>query len=105
MINNNTTTPKKRRKIKVSLVLIILLLVSVAAFVYFRINLKWKLQTRIYAIRAAGYPVTISELNQWCTIPEDAENAAYTMIDAFSYYQQWDKSLHKCMPAVLKLLR
>ena len=101
MINHNTKTPKKLRKLKVSHVLIILLLVGIAAFVYFRLSLRWKLQARIDAIRDAGYLVTSAELNQWYTIPEDAENAAYTIIDALSYYQPWDmREEYQSLPLV-----
>ena len=100
MINNNTITPRKRRKLKVFHILIILFFVGVAAFVYFRISLRWKLQARIDAIRSAGYPVTCAELDRWYTIPEDAENTAYTIIDAFSYYQQWNSEELKSMPLV-----
>jgi len=66
----------------------ILFLIGVAAFTFFRLNVRSKLRSRIDAIRAAGYPVTCAELDQWYTIPEDAENAAYIILDAFEYYQE-----------------
>lgn len=100
MMNNNTTALRKGRKLRVSHVLIILLLIGAVAFAYFRLSLRWKLQARIDAIRAAGYPVTCAELNQWYKIPEDAENAAYTIIDAFSYYQQWNSEELKSLPLI-----
>lgn len=87
-MNDNETVPKKRRKLKVSNVLIILLLIGVAAFALFRLRLRSKLRSRIEAIRTAGYPVTCEELDQWYTIPETAENAAYIILDAFEYYQK-----------------
>lgn len=63
----------------------VLLLVVGCAFAIFRLTLRSKLNARIDAIRAAGYPATCAELDKWYTIPEDAENAADTIIDAFSY--------------------
>jgi hypothetical protein len=57
-------------------------------------------QARIDTIRAAGYPVTCAELDQWYKIPPNVENAAYTIIDAFSYYNQWDKEKSKSLPVV-----
>jgi len=100
MMDENETAPGKRRRLKVSHVLIILLLICVGYFAFFRLSLKSKLQARIDAIRAAGYPVTCAELDKWYTIPENVENAAYTIIDAFSYYKQWDKAKSKSLPVV-----
>ena len=99
-MNDNEKIPKKRRKLKVSHVLIILLLAGVGFFTYYRLSLKSKLRSRIDAIAAAGYPVTCAELDKWYTIPENAENAAYTIIDAFSYYKPWDEEKSKSLPVV-----
>ena len=99
-MNENETAPGKRRRLKVSSVLIILLLICIGAFVFFRLSLKSKLQVRIDAIRAAGYPVTCTELDQWYTIPPNVENAAYKIMDAFSYYKKWDKEKVKPLPVV-----
>ncbi len=100
MMDENETAPGKRRRLKVSHVLIILLLVGIGYFAFFRLSLKSKLQARIDAIRAAGYPVTCAELDKWYTIPPNVENAAYTIIDAFSYYKQWDKDKSKSLPVI-----
>jgi hypothetical protein len=99
-VNENGIIPKKRRRLKVSHVLLILLLICVGFFVYYRLSLKSKLQARIDAVRADGYPVTCAELDKWYKIPPNVENAAYTIIDAFSYYKQWDKEKSKSLPVV-----
>jgi hypothetical protein len=99
-MDENKTDPRKRRKLKVSNVLMILLLVCIGLFAYYRLSVKSKLQARIDAIRAAGYPVTCAELDKWYTIPENVENAAYTIMDAFSYYKKWDKDKSKSLPVV-----
>ena len=99
-MNENGIIPKKRRRLKVSHVLLILLLIGAAAFVFFRISLKSKLQARIDAIAAAGYPVTCAELDKWYTIPENVENAAYTIIDAFGAFKLWDKDESEPLPVV-----
>jgi hypothetical protein len=62
--------------------------------------LKWKLNARIEAIRAAGYPATCAELDAWYTIPDDAENAAYTILDALECFQEWDKTELEPLPIV-----
>jgi len=86
--------PGKSRKLKVSHILILLLLIGAGAFTLYRLNLKKQLQVRIEAIRAAGYPVTCEELDQWYSIPDNVENAAYIILDAFEYYQEpQDKEL------------
>jgi hypothetical protein len=97
-MNEKETAPRKRRRLKVSHVLIILLIICVGAFVFFRLSVKSKLQSRIDAIHAAGYPVTCAELNEWYTIPENVENAAYTIIDAFWCYRELGET--KSLPLV-----
>ena len=99
-MNEQARIMKKRRRIRFSHVLLALLLVGIVAFAVFRINTKLKLRARIDAVRAAGYPVTCAELDQWYSIPADAENAAYTMEDAFSFLQEWDGDKKKSLPVV-----
>ena len=99
-MDENETGPGKRRRLKISHILIILLLVGIGYFVFFRLSLKSKLQARIDAIRAAGYPVTCIELDQWYKIPPDAENAAYTIEEAFSFYKTWDKEKSRSLPLI-----
>ena len=101
-MNEHQRITKKRRRIRFSHVLIALLLVGIVAFAVFRINTKFKLRARIDAVRAAGYPVTCAELDQWYSIPADAENAAYTMEDAFSFLQEWENEKKKSLPLVGK---
>ncbi|MFC1781577.1 hypothetical protein ACFLZ8_04890 [Planctomycetota bacterium] len=83
----------KRRKIRISHLLFLLLLVGAGAFTFYRLNLKKKLQERKDSIRAVGYPVTLEELNDYYSIPEDAENAAYFILDAIEYYLEPEDSL------------
>ncbi len=99
-MNDRRVVRKKRRKIKVSHVLIALLLAAVAAFAIFRVKTRFELKARIDAVRAAGYPVTSAELDQWYKIPPDAENAAYTIEEAFLFYKDWDKERSKPLPIV-----
>ncbi|MCP4259819.1 MAG: hypothetical protein GY774_20250 [Planctomycetes bacterium] len=97
-MDGNETATKTRRKLKVSHILIVLLLIAVCAFAVFRLSVRAKVQSRIEAIRAAGYPVTLSELDEWYTIPQDAENAADTLIEAFLNYYEWDSTELKSLP-------
>ena len=87
-MDDSETTHKRGRKLKYSHILIVLLLIVVGAFVVFRLSVRSKLRSKIDAIRAAGYPVTCEELDQWYSIPETAENAAYIILDAFEFYQK-----------------
>lgn len=99
-MNDNEKVSKKHLRLKFSHILIVFLLFIVGAFALFRLSLRSKLSARIEAIRAAGYPVTCAELDQWYTIPEDAENAAYTIIDAFSYYREPDRTALELLPLI-----
>ena len=100
MVEQNEIIPKRRRKVRISYVLMVLLLVIAVGFVIFRFRAKSNLQSKIDAIRAAGYPVTGEELNAWYTIPEFSENAANTIIEAFSHYYEWDKQYLKDLPVM-----
>jgi hypothetical protein len=82
------TVPRKKRKLKISHIFLLLFLVAAVAFTLFRLNLKKKLRARIEAIHTAGYPVTNEELDKWYSIPDDVDNAAYIILDAFDYYRE-----------------
>lgn len=97
---NNETAEKPRRRLKISHILIALLIIIVAGFVLFRLSLKSKLRAKLDAISAAGYPVTCAELDDWYVIPKSAENAAYTIIDSFSYYRKWEGEKLTLLPIV-----
>jgi len=90
----------KRRRVRVSHLLIILLLIGIGYFVFFGLSLKSKLRSRIDAIRAAGYPVTCAELDKWYAMPENVENAAYTIMDAFGSFKKWDNEKSESLPVV-----
>ena len=87
-MTNNEVSTRKRQKLRIYYALIAVFIIVVGAFLVFRIGVSSKLEARIDAIRAAGYPVTLAELNAWYTIPASAENGADYMIDAFSYYEK-----------------
>lgn len=99
-MENKERKTRKRRKLTISSVFLLLLFICISAFAIYRLRLKWKLNSRIEAIRAAGYPVTCAELDAWYTIPDNAENAAHTILDAFSFYQEWDKDELNLLPLV-----
>ncbi len=101
-MDDTETANKRGRKLKVSRILIVLLLIAVCVFVMFRLSVRSKLRAGIEAIRAAGYPVTLAEMNEWYTIPEGAENAADTLIDAFLCYYKWNRTELESLPIVGK---
>ncbi|MBN1974490.1 MAG: hypothetical protein JW787_12700 [Sedimentisphaerales bacterium] len=88
MTRDKITLSEKRRRVKTSHVLIMLFVLLLAAFAFYRIYLKNELNERIETIRAAGYPVTFEELNQWYSIPMGVENSAYIVLDAIGYYKE-----------------
>jgi hypothetical protein len=91
-------TPRKRRKVTVFRVVMVLLLIAGCAFAIYRLRLRSKLNARIEAIRADGYPVTCAELNKWYSIPDDVENAAYTIEEAFFFHKEWSKKESGALP-------
>lgn len=80
--------PGKKRKLKISHILLLMLLTGAVIFTLYRLSLKMKLRARIEAIRAASYPATLYELDQWYSIPDTSENAADIILDSFDYYNE-----------------
>jgi len=88
MVSDEQPIRKKRRRLRGYHVLILALLVGIGWFGLYRRRLKSQLQARMDAIRAAGYPVTCAELDEWHSIPEDVDNAAHLILDATSCYRE-----------------
>jgi hypothetical protein len=99
-VTDKQTIRKPPRKLKFYHILIIILCVILASYLLFRYKLKSRLQARLNEIRAAGYPVTCQELDEWYSIPELADNAASVIIDAFGYYRQWQGERCERLPIV-----
>ncbi len=74
--------PVRRRKWVVRSVSVILLAFFVVAVWWF--SHRSKLQQRYSAIRAAGHPVTLEELNEYYSLPAGAEDDTELWIDALS---------------------
>jgi hypothetical protein len=70
------------------IVLSVLVLI-VALFLFFRLSHKSALKKKLNEIRAAGYPATCEELDEWYSIPPNAENAAVPILDAIASFQKW----------------
>jgi hypothetical protein len=75
-------------KTKIYLMLLVFFVVVSVGFTVYRIHLKHKLRSKIGSLRAAGYPVTWNELDQFYSLPDDAENAAYIILNAIGYYNE-----------------
>ena len=91
-------TPMKRRRVTSFRVTMVLFLVAGCAFAIFRLSLRSKLNARLDAIGAAGYPVTLAELDKWYAIPEDADNAADAILNALSHCQEWERQALQRLP-------
>ncbi|MHC4334350.1 MAG: hypothetical protein ACYSUP_13300 [Planctomycetota bacterium] len=99
-MTENERHPKDRWKPKLYHVFIVLALVVVGFFVLLRFNLKSELEKKCDAIRAAGCPVTCTELDEWYSIPPGSQNAADYFLEAFSYHQQWTGQKRELLPIV-----
>jgi len=92
---DNPPPKKKRRglwwKIPLSGLIVLLL-----AFAVFRFVVHQRVQTRLAAIRDAGYPVTLEELDAWYPYP-DGPNAADVYQRAFDAYVK-DEAIEQTLP-------
>lgn len=66
----------RKRRVRWWHIPVFILLALIVAFGVFRIVVRAKINNRLDAIRAAGYPATTEELDAWYTIPPFADNAA-----------------------------
>lgn len=80
----------KIRKLKWYHILILILFVFLVTglFIRFRSNTKSRLRAKIDELHAKGYPVTLKELDQSYSIPDNVENAADFILDAIAYYNE-----------------
>lgn len=53
---------------------------------------SYKLNKRLQALQAQGYPITIEELDRSYTIPDDTVNAADTYLAACEHFTEWDRA-------------
>ncbi len=81
------------------IVLSVLVLI-VAIFVFYRLSQKSALNKKLDEIRAAGYPATCEELNEWYSIPQDQKNAADPIFDAIAAFQKWPRQDMDVLPFV-----
>lgn len=80
----------KSRKLKKYYIIILILFLFLLGgiLVHFRSNTKSRLRSKIDDLRAKGYPVTLKELDQLYSIPDNVENAADFILDAISNYNE-----------------
>jgi len=86
-LSQQETTHTKRRKIRFWHVAVTVLCSLIIGFGVFRVVMRTGVDGRIEAIHEAGYPATLSELDEWYTLPPFAENAADRITQAFAYLQ------------------
>ncbi len=74
----------RKRRIRWWHIPVFILCALVVAFAIFRIVVRAKINNRLDAVRAAGYPVTCEELDDWYAIAPFADNAAEYITAAVS---------------------
>jgi len=67
---------KRRLRLRTWHVLLMVLAVMVGMWIGLRLHLKAQLRREVAAIKVAGWPVTMEEVNRSYTIPEGVQNAA-----------------------------
>ncbi|MBN1974379.1 MAG: hypothetical protein JW787_12120 [Sedimentisphaerales bacterium] len=89
MVKKQEVKGKSKRVKKYHILLLVLFLFLLGGIVVqHRYGTKSKLHRKIEEFRAAGYPVSLKELDKLYSIPEGAENAADLIMDAISDYNE-----------------
>lgn len=76
-------------------VFVVIAVLSVAVFRWRATN---RLEARLAEIRAAGYPATSAELNQWYAYPDNDENAADVFALANDFHVSWSENRCRNLP-------
>ncbi|MBN2132293.1 MAG: hypothetical protein JW741_22520 [Sedimentisphaerales bacterium] len=86
-MSTQESSSRRERKIRFWHVAVVILGVLIVAFVVFRLVMRAGVDGRIKAMHEAGYPATLTELNEWYALPPFAENAADRITRAFACLQ------------------
>ena len=87
-MDRTNSAPRDKWRIRLWHIPCALLAIAIGAFVVYRIVGRTTLEDRLEAIRAAGYPVTLTELDEWYEAPPYGENAADYIVEALAYLQE-----------------
>jgi hypothetical protein len=90
-MGEDKTRKKRRRVFRISYIFVGIFVFLFIAYVFYRFWLQDAYEQKLDQIRAAGYPATCAELDEWYSIPVGAENAADVFIDALRYLPNWDR--------------
>jgi hypothetical protein len=99
------TDPKlhpKRRKGPRRLYLVGLIVLAIGAvwYAHFRWSLHRRLTQQFQWLESRGYPVTLTQLNDWYVLPEGADNAADLYLEAFACVVEWSREDMKLLPVL-----
>ncbi len=90
-MGEDKTKKKHRRVFRISYIFVGIFVLLVIAYFLYRFRLQDVYEAKLDQIRAAGYPATCAELDDWYSIPAGAENAADVFLDAIRNYSNWDR--------------
>ena len=81
---NEQAEPATKRGFRLWYLAVIILVTLIAGFLVYRRAGRTKLQAHLDALRAAGYPVDLVELDAWYAMPPAGENAAEYITEAIA---------------------
>ncbi len=87
-MDRTNSAPRDKSRIRFWHIPFVLLAIAIGALVVYRIVSRTTLEDRLDAIRAAGYPVTPAELDEWYEAPPYGQNAADYIVEALAYLQK-----------------
>jgi len=90
----------KIKRLKFRYILLGILILIIATWITFYMRAKADFTAAMEKVRAAGYPITLAELNEWYSIPPGEENAADSILDALSFHNEWEGSF-RFKPSVI----
>ncbi|MBW8035904.1 MAG: hypothetical protein FVQ79_09810 [Planctomycetes bacterium] len=90
----------EQKRLKFWHVLLGIFILLIFTWITFYMRSRAEFAAAMDKVRAAGHPITFAELNEWYSIPPGEQNAADTILEALSYYNEWDREKTKPLPVI-----
>jgi hypothetical protein len=97
-MSENDDIVKAKRRTKWWHILAAVLAIAILVLVAVRVRDRTILERRLDAVRAAGYPVTFTELDKWYKDVPSAENAAEYVLDAITCLRKLETEQEQQLP-------
>lgn len=99
-MNENVDHTDPTRRLRVWHVLLCLFVFLILTWMVYYMRARADFKAACEKVRASGYPITLTELNEWYKLPDGEQNAADTILEAIDHFNEWDTEKRKRLPVL-----